>query len=429
MLLPSLTYAEVNTINTFSPYSMYGLGELQTQGTQMTRSMGGAGVAVRNRFAVNLLNPASYSIAIRRGVLFNFSAEGAIHMSAQKIAGEMETGSYMTANFHDVALQIPLAKGLGMGISVAPYSSVGYKQESDAFLTDNGDYGKYVYSGNGDVTQVKLGVGWAIWNRLSIGIAAQYYWGDLDRTYTTYISSILTPGASVYPVGTETTSVSSIKGQVGVQWTAIATPKQALIVGATFDSGGDLNPRYSKYVSGDDEIYAQADTTSTSIVLPRQLSLGVSYNNDKISFAADYSFQKWGNYNDKVEMAGTDMAVAYNNVNQLRVGIEYIPRRIDIRKYFNRVAYRAGFNMGGYQYSFAGEEIGQYNITAGLGFPINLVGVSKIDVGVEWGSLGSQREVTYSGKSYNLVRQNTFKFSLGFSLFGDDYWFQRPQID
>ena len=60
------------TKNTFSSYTMYGLGRIQTQGTLATRSMGGAGVAMRSMTNINLINPAAYSMAIPRGVLFDF---------------------------------------------------------------------------------------------------------------------------------------------------------------------------------------------------------------------------------------------------------------------------------------------------------------------------------------------------------------------
>lgn len=428
-LLPSLTYADTNTINTFSPYSMYGLGELQTAGTIQTRSMGGAGVATRSRLSINLLNPASYSIALRRGILFDFSMEGGVISSSQKVAGEMTSGQYITGNFHDIAVQIPIAKRLGVGISVTPYSSVGYQLESDAFLTSNGDFGKDLYSGSGDVTEVKVGAGWGITDRFSIGAALQYYWGDLDRSFTTYVSNITTPGTAVYPVGTESTSVSSVKGQLGMQWTAISTDKRALMLGATFDIGGDLKPRVSRVVTGYDDVYAQSDTTTMSIILPRQLSLGASYNTDKITLAVDYSYQNWGDKNDVVELAGDDIDIAYNNVNQLRVGLEYVPRRIDVRHYMKRVAYRVGARMGGYQYTFGGASLDQYAVTAGFGFPINMVGISKIDLGFEWNTVGSHKSIVSGGDVVGLVKQNTFKIALGFTLFGDDYWFQRPQID
>ncbi len=408
---------------------MYGLGELRTQGTTLTRAMGGAGVALRSRTAINLLNPASYSVALRKGVLFDFAMEGANYFATQEIEGEQYKSSYATANIHDIALQVPIAKGMGFGISVTPFSSTGYYQINSG-VTDSFDYAQFIYEGSGDVTEIKLGVGWEIAKSLSIGVAAQYYWGDLDRSFNSVITNFLTPGTSISAIGVDNISVSRIKGQVGMQWELISTKDEGLIVGATYDFGGDLRPRHSRVVtatSGNTSVYAQSDTTRMSLVLPRQLEVGASFVNSKFLIAADYSYQNWAGVNDDVEMTTSGMNVAYNNVHLLRLGVEYIPRRVDVRHYLRRVGYSAGVRYGGYQYTFEGEKLSQIAVTAGLGFPINTIGISRVNVGFEWGQLGSNKYV--ESLNMNLVKESYLKMSVGFTLFGDDYWFQRPQID
>ena len=68
LLIPVGAKAQTLTssINTYSPYSMYGLGELATPGTVATRSMGGVGVAMWSSNIVNLLNPAGYAATPRQ---------------------------------------------------------------------------------------------------------------------------------------------------------------------------------------------------------------------------------------------------------------------------------------------------------------------------------------------------------------------------
>ncbi len=45
MLLPFAAGAQTSSVNAFSPYTMYGIGEMNTPGTLPMRSMGGVGVA------------------------------------------------------------------------------------------------------------------------------------------------------------------------------------------------------------------------------------------------------------------------------------------------------------------------------------------------------------------------------------------------
>jgi hypothetical protein len=47
----------------------------------------------------------------------------------------------------------------------------------------------YTYSGDGDVTEVKLGVGWEPFKSFSIGIAAKYYWGKITHNYLSTVEN------------------------------------------------------------------------------------------------------------------------------------------------------------------------------------------------------------------------------------------------
>ena len=166
VMIPYASAAQTSSINAFSPYTMYGIGEQNTPGTLPMRSMGGVGVAMRSSGVVNLLNPAAFSAAPQKSFLFNFGLEGQNYYNSQKVDGMSKSTAYNTFNFHDIAFQLPLAKKLGLGFSLTPYSSVGYrtKYTHDYDPSDPvwGNVGRaqYVYQGEGDVTEVKVGLGW-----------------------------------------------------------------------------------------------------------------------------------------------------------------------------------------------------------------------------------------------------------------------------
>ena len=62
------------------------------------------------------------------------------------------------------------------------------------------------------MTEVKLGVGWELFKNFSLGIAAQYYWGDIDRSFVMTPTPITGDGSYSSTVGTDNYSISSIKG-------------------------------------------------------------------------------------------------------------------------------------------------------------------------------------------------------------------------
>ena len=174
---------------------MYGIGEQNTPGTLSMRSMGGAGWPCVRQGTLNLLNPAAYSAAQQKTFLFNFGLEGQNYYNSQKVAGESKNTAYNTFNFHDIAFQMPLARKLGLGFSPDALQFGGvptkYYHEYDPTDPVYGNVGnvQYNYQGEGDVTEVKLGIGWEVFKNFSIGVAAQYYWGDIDRTF------VMTPTA------------------------------------------------------------------------------------------------------------------------------------------------------------------------------------------------------------------------------------------
>lgn len=439
--LPAAASAQTSSINAFSPYTMYGIGEVNTPGTLSMRSMGGVGVAMRNPGQVNLLNPAAYSATPQKSFLFSFGIEGQNYHNAQNDAGVKKRSAYTSVNFHDVAFQLPLAKRLGLGFSLTPYSSVGYRTKfyragaaDDPVLGNVGPV-QYTYQGEGDVTEVKLGAGWEIFKNFSVGAAAYYYWGNLDRSFVATFSPITGEGNFNSSVGSSRYSISSIKGQVGLQWSPILDRKRVLTFGATFDIGGDLRPRVTETVYMSD-IYSTAvkdETATLELVLPRQLTAGVYYQTDRWTLGADYAYQNWGGSN-KTEVrtgvgpSGGSMTVAYTDTHTFKVGAEFIPNRYDVRHFFRRWAYRAGFRYGTYNQTFGGRDIAQCAVTLGAGIPVKFLGSSSIDLGVEYGCRGFN-----VARRVGLVRQQYFKFAVGFSLFAGrengEYWFMRPKYE
>ena len=75
-VIPLATYGQNSSLNTFSPYTFYGIGDFATQGPGYIRSMGGAGIGFRNSLKINYMNPASYSILRQKTFLFNVEMEG-----------------------------------------------------------------------------------------------------------------------------------------------------------------------------------------------------------------------------------------------------------------------------------------------------------------------------------------------------------------
>ncbi|MBR2932524.1 MAG: hypothetical protein IKC30_07310 [Rikenellaceae bacterium] len=418
-VVPSVLSAQENSLNAYSPYTLYGVGELHTPGTVAQRSMGGVGVAMQSNLVYNPLNPAALGNTMQQSFIFNFGTEGQNFYSKQ---GDAKT-SFNTFNVRDIAIQFPLAKKLGMSASVTPYSSVGYRiltEETNPDVVADIGYVDYYHVGEGSITEAKLAIGWEPFKRFFIGASGMLYVGDLDRSYTTRITAI-TAGQGTYSSasGLDNMSVSRVMANVGAQYHIIMKPQAALTVGAVYDFGGELKAKTKHYISSNN-VYS--DTVSlvkgvSPIALPASLSVGIYFHSPKVTTGFDYVYQDWESKNeyDAVNKVG------YTNTHTYKFGIQFTPNRGDVRRVLNRWSYRLGARYGSSYLTFQGQKLPDMALTLGVGIPIKLFGTSSIDVGCELGRRGRL--------SNGLVRDTYFKFSIGMSMFGEDYWFSRYKID
>ena len=65
--------AQNEAYNSYSPYSMFGIGDISRQGSAYNKSMGGVGIATRDKRALNYLNPAAVTARDKKTFMADFS--------------------------------------------------------------------------------------------------------------------------------------------------------------------------------------------------------------------------------------------------------------------------------------------------------------------------------------------------------------------
>lgn len=420
MSAPAAVMAQGSSINTFSPYSFYGIGDISPQGTAAMRGMGGAGIASRSPIAVNLLNPASYSAVGKQSAILDVGLESQNYY----LKSAQSKSSYNSFNLRDIALQLPVAKGVGFAFSVTPYSSIGYRVsgvEKNEGIWENVGHVRYLYSGAGGVNQFKVGFGWSPVKWLSIGADMVYYQGNITRNFKQTILPLTGNGYYLGISSDNQEHVSRILANFGMQATLFSKNNRTLAFGATYNMGGKLNSRIDEVVMhgpyfspiGFDEVINKS--YRSKFIMPDIFGGGLYYQSPKFSAALDYQYSGWG-INDAVSET-----VNYRNTSSVAGGIQFTPKPGDIRHFMNRLSYRVGARYNQYYMVINGQKIDETAITFGVGIPLGNRGVNNINLGIELGTRGQ----TVSG----LVKENYFKVSVGISLFGDDYWFMKYKYD
>lgn len=419
-MAPEGAVAQDASLNTYSPYTFYGIGDIHNEGIAVTRAMGGAAMGFRNYIYVNPLNPASYSSVRSNSFLSNFDMEG---QNFYIRTTDAKT-SFNTFNVRDIAMSLPLYKGLGVGLSVTPYSSVGYNVR---YYDQNQDVQAgvgqmcYTYTGSGDVTQFKLGVGYEPFKNFSIGADVIYYHGSIERTYSVQPTTITGTGTYYSMNGTSTEYVGSFFGTLGMQWTPIAKENSVLTIGATYKFGGKMGNEIVEQIPLNTALNPGAmvvdRTYTSSLQMPSVYAVGFYYHRPKYSFGADYEFADWGVRN----VADVTDQLSFRNTSSVRLGGQYTPNPGDVRNALKRFTYRAGVRWSQNYLVLNNEPFSDVALTFGVGMPLRMTGLSNVNLGLELGQRGTMRA--------GLSKENYLKFTVGFSFFGEDYWFVKMKYD
>lgn len=406
-------------INAFSPYTMYGIGDLMVGGNAGSRSMGALGVAMRNSTEFNYFNPASLSSLPRQSAVFNFSA---VNSNYYQSFGKSQT-SYNGVDLHDIGFAIPLYKGIGLGISLTPVSAVGYKTSvinNNQSIVENIGRATYSYYGEGGVSQVTLHFGAKVIGGLSLGATLNYNFGTIDRHWESNISSILEPTSYRRLTNAENLRLEHLRFSVGAQYQFRVGDDDMLTVGLVYMP--ESKTRFERKAVSLTASTNMVDTISLDnslfpITMPEKISAGVYYNNVKFGFGIDYHRQNWKN------AFQTPQGITLTCVDDFRIGAQFTPDRNSIRSFAARLTYKLG---GRYATSYLvrdGVPMNEWAITAGVDIPLKSRNFSAFNIGVEYGQRGAINQSAIA------VRENYFKVFFGLSLFaGDDMWFVKRKF-
>ncbi len=413
LLLPALLLAQFNN-NTTSPYSRFGVGDLQPYSFGRTAGMGGASLASRNNQQINPANPASYTAVDSLVFMFEFGVYGKFANYSNDIAS-MDVND---VNFRYFALNFQITNWMATSLGLTPYSDVGYDLEVNETLENSGDV-LYKYYGVGSLSKAYWGLAVEPVENISVGANLNYLFGTLNRNAEVYsLESRDFYNMQKY----ESTRLRDFSLNFGVQATLPLKEDQSLIFAATIENKPKYTAFYSdltqKNISSDnnsdlDTLNFQSQDES-SIEFPLTFGGGISYvKENSLEINADYYHQSWSNVN----LPGGDDKFL-TDLDKFALGAEWIPDRFSIRSYLNRIAYRAGLKYEKSYLMFGDQQINDFGISFGVGLPVARSN-STINISGELGRRGT--------KENNLVLENYAKLNLSVNLY--DLWFQKRRFD
>lgn len=294
------------------------------------------------------------------------------------------------------------------------------------------------FNGKGNVSQLFLGTGFSIKN-FSFGINGKYLFGELTKAeqlqfLTTDFNNIREQNITL---------VRGFTGQAGVIYKVNVGEEHNLKIGGSFNLGNDISgDTYQVINNYDTEVVTVDGETQTidrhelgttllntestpaeqDITLPHEYKAGVSFSKTgRYYVGVDYKNSAW----DVFKIGGNSQNMG--RLQSISLGGEYLPNSDakGIENYWKSVIYRAGVNYGNSAIVINGEQLVEYGIKFGLGFPLKKYKYESEKFGSYlFTSIGYDNV-----KAINPGAISEHYFKINFSIVLNDKWFVKRKFD
>jgi len=428
---------------TQSPYSVFGLGELNNGQYAYFMGMGNARTANTDSTIVNQFNPASYSYISRHRPLFQIGINGKFSNYSEGT----NSSSQRQFGLNQFQLGMPIAKNWGAAFGLTPYSSTGYKIFNTQL--DGADtVSQLINEGSGTVSKFHLGTGYkhkfSSTSSLAIGVNMNYIFGQSNKIESFEYYAF--PAFALHSRVEHKLRLGSLNMDLGLVYEQ-QFEKSSFSLGLKYTPTAQLKAfqdllayNYSEsYYNNYSYPYQIIDTAEYIsdnqglVNLPESYAVGVEYRltgaekTYLLKLSADVKFQKWSDYYE--EFNGTKTNTGLTDRLETAFGLQYSPHvgrngNNNLTPWLGKLHYRLGFNYTLTELYVNSTQLKDYGISFGLGIPVT-TGFSNtnLNLGMKLGSLGQ----TDSG----LIKENYMGVYFGVTISPGVYdrWFLKRKYD
>lgn len=378
--------------STSSPYSILGLGELDSRSYGLNSGMANAGIGLYLPGQLNVSNPATLAID---SLAFVFDVSIAGKLSQFSSMGVKEyTNNF---NLKKVAFGVRVFPKLSMSMGFRPYSNVQYTIQSEKYIEGgNGEKYNVYYEGSGGLSDLYLTSSYKLFPNLYIGANMSYLFGRINRAETVMTQTVQT-----------TSEVDKIIFDFGLMYDKVLSTANRISAGLTYGYKSEIKLKnYKTYtMTGDTKT-----KTSSYTSVPHYVGAGFSIQNVKgysfKIFSIDYKFSNW----DKIK--SPEKSMSYQNSHRVNAGVMYVPNYRTPKKYFQRMQYQLGGYYEKSNLKIKGNNLSEKGVTVGAIFPIKN-SLSQIAFSMDFGQRGGK----------GLINENFVMFNLAVSI--NQKWFEK----
>lgn len=384
---------------TASPYSLFGIGEIDMGNHGESSGMAGLGIGLQQPNALNNLNPAALTAIYPQTFIF----DGSFYGKLAWYTGQGQREYAGSGNIRRIALGFRAARPWAISVGLTPYSKVGYDIRTQSPIEGSVSGATYEssFTGSGGLNKLYIGQSFNITPKLSIGVNASLIFGTVRHNEKDPYWRVekKSRGEKVY-------------FDFGAQYVENVGQNKYLTVGLVGGYQTEMKMYNTHYAYDyDGNVVTNKVIPSTRQSLPEFYGGGVSLSSRNLVIGADYLFQRWS----RIKSSGS---VQYKDMQKLTVGLSYVPNPLDPRSIWQRARYQFGASANDSYLSARDKSKINYSVSAGIVLPMR--SSNSVHFNVEYGKNGFQ-----SGR--NAVREDFLRVTFGFSF--KEAWFLKYRYD
>ncbi|MFM2358729.1 MAG: hypothetical protein RLY16_722 [Bacteroidota bacterium] len=389
-----------NAQNTTSPYSILGIGDIETKDFGRWYGMGSTSLALSSQYYTNTSNPASLVDLSERMMMFDIANRGK-NARFQYAGSDTFTATTKDFSVRRISLSFKPNKKWAFSIGLKPYSTINYLLYETSPAAANATALVKQVDGSGGLNQLYLSYARKLHKNLSVGLTTSYYFGS-SNINTQYYGSELTTTI----VRQQYNVMNAYQFLAGLQYAKKVSTAVTHRLGLTLTNAAPIKQRLeTEYFSSDVSI-KKTTVTKKDFQLPLTLGLGYALVlNDQVTISADAVYSDW-----KKQKVNYPNSYAIPS-GRLSVGFEYVSQRKINNYWYENWFMQAGLSAERNYFSVQGKPLDSYAMTVGFGK--NISGRISIYGGYEYGIKGNSNR--------NQITERFSQYTLGLTL--KEFWF------
>lgn len=380
--------------NTNSPYSVYGIGDIDRKMYNRTNGMASTGLAISSSFFLVNNNPAGIAGLQRSFYVMNIAGTGKL---MQYSGDPVSAGNSSSKDWW--------IKGISLSVKINGFwaSSVGFNQFSNVnyeFTSQKqieGTVNSYLtgYQGDGGLNEYYWTNAVSLGKHFAVGIKSSLISGSINQT-----ESINDASLADNIITKQQDYFNHLKFEYGAIYKTALNKNWDLSLGGKLINNTKLPAARTLTVTENTTTIINDQYIKTNqFSLPQTFGGGIALtHNKKTTFAADYTFENWASLHSN----GPGWQLISSN--RLSAGVEFS----DLVKKWNQTIEKKFFQVGAFidnsYLQVRGHQINEYGITAGTGGNLNSL---LYNLSLEAG----QRGTTQAG----LIKENYLQLTVSFS--------------